>query len=316
MANDLVPVNSSLATLSEQELLEVIENSIFPGAQLASIKLALLYCKGGNLDILQKPIHIVPMSVKVKLPDGKEEYVKRDVLMPGINRHRVQAAESGGYAGQSESEFGPMKELIVPLESGNGPLPGFEYPEWCKVTVYRIVGGEARPFTAIAYWLENYTTKGKDSLVPNDMWRKRPRGQLEKCAEAQALRKAFPERAGGQTAEEMAGKVINDADTIEGTAVERREPREPQRKSAGPAPAPAAASPAPAPAHAPAGAGRSTGAMEDMTGEKKWIETKCKQRGLDLVPFLKQHGLESLDQLTPDIFAVIQPELLRAKEAA
>jgi len=41
------------------------------------------------------------------------------------------------------------------------------------------------------------------------MWEKRPFGQLAKCTEAQALRKAFPEAVGSQpTAEEMEGKVI------------------------------------------------------------------------------------------------------------
>ena len=143
------------------------------------------------------------------------------------------------------------------------------------------------------------------------MWRKRPRGQLEKCAEAQALRKAFPERAGGPTAEEMAGKVINDADTIEGTAVERQEPREPRSKSAGAAHAPEPVA-ARAPQPAPGATARSTGAMEDMTGEKKWIENKVRSKGLDLIAFLKQHGLESLDELTPDHFALIQGALREA----
>ena len=50
------------------------------------------------------------------------------------------------------------------------------------------------------------------------MWRKRAYGQLAKCTEAQALRKAFPEFSGGQaTAEEMEGKDTFAGPTLEHT---------------------------------------------------------------------------------------------------
>jgi hypothetical protein len=43
------------------------------------------------------------------------------------------------------------------------------------------------------------------------MWARRPRGQLKKCAEAQALRMAFPEAVGAApTAEEMEGRSLTD----------------------------------------------------------------------------------------------------------
>jgi hypothetical protein len=56
------------------------------------------------------------------------------------------------------------------------------------------------------------------------MWAKRPFAQLAKCAEAQALRKAFPEVGAQPTADEMEGKALHD-DVIDSTFT-----REPAKK--------------------------------------------------------------------------------------
>jgi hypothetical protein len=51
--------------LSDDQLISVLESSVFPGAKRESIALVIGYCKAAGLDPLQKPVHIVPMSVKV-----------------------------------------------------------------------------------------------------------------------------------------------------------------------------------------------------------------------------------------------------------
>jgi hypothetical protein len=82
------------------------------------------------------------------------------------------------------------------------------FPDWCEVTVYRVVQGTRCPFTETVWWEETYSRAGgARSEVPTDMWVKRPHGQLLKCAKAATLRAAFPEEA-DYTAEEMEGKVI------------------------------------------------------------------------------------------------------------
>lgn len=223
----LTTVNIPSLQMEETELIRVLESSVYPGASLDSIKLVIGYCKGQNLDPLQKPVHIVPMDVKTgeKDGDGKDIYKKRDVIMPGIGLYRTQAARTGQYIGISEPEFGPpqvlrFREKVWEDDKQKWVDADMEYPEWCRVTVRRQMGGIVAEFTAIEYWDENYATAGRNSKAPNAMWRRRRRGQLAKCTEAQALRKAFPEFGAQPTAEEMEGKSFDDPGgaIIDGTA--------------------------------------------------------------------------------------------------
>lgn len=189
----------ALITENDAGLLRVMRDSLYPGARPESVKMVLAYCRARNLDPMLKPVHIVPMPVKI---NGRYDMV--DVPLPGIGLYRIQAARSGVYGGKTEPEFGP---------DVTRKLDGLEvtFPQWCKITVYR--GDKA--FTAREMWMENYATAGRDTAKPNSMWAKRPYGQLAKCAEAQALRMAFPEAVGSEpTAEEMEGKTMRDVPNL------------------------------------------------------------------------------------------------------
>lgn len=191
--------------MNNDELFMVLSNSLYVGAQPESIKMVLGYCEAAGLDPMQKPVHIVPMYCSTGQKDGKGYDIKamRDVVMPGIGLYRIQAARSGEFAGTSEPEFGA--DVTETLDGVS-----ITYPAWCKITAKRMLGnGIIAEFTAKEFWKENYATKGKDSKAPNAMWTKRPYGQIAKCAEAQALRKAFPEVGSQPTADEMEGKEID-----------------------------------------------------------------------------------------------------------
>lgn len=74
-----------------------------------------------------------------------------------------------------------------------------EPPSAARVTVKR----NGQDFPAVALWSEYAATKRDGNLTA--MWRDRPAGQLAKCAEALALRKAFPQDLSGiYTGDEMA----------------------------------------------------------------------------------------------------------------
>lgn len=209
------PVAAGIAQMSEEEVMQVLETSIYRGAKRASIKMVLGYCKAAGLDPLQKPVHIVPVNMKDPQTGA---WVWVDTVWPGINLYRTQASRTGQHAGTSEPEFGPMVTHEFTVKQDNKPDTTVKvtFPEWCRVVVKKILAnGTIAEFVGMEYWIENYATKGKfGGDAPNDMWGRRPRGQLAKCSEAQALRKAFPEFASTPTAEEMEGKTINEDGTV------------------------------------------------------------------------------------------------------
>lgn len=217
MSNIVVAQGGGALAMSETELMAVLSNSLYPGAKPESIKMVIGYCKASGLDPMQKPVHIVPMW------DSKARGM-RDVIMPGIGSYRTQAARSGEYAGISEPEFGEDVTETFPEESyydsyskenkKRGSV-SVTFPAWCRVVVKRLLpNGTMAEFAATERWKENYATASKDSAQPNAMWKRRPYAQLAKCAEAQALRKAFPEFGAQPTADEMAGKSLNDDETV------------------------------------------------------------------------------------------------------
>jgi phage recombination protein Bet len=190
---------------------KVLTDSIFPSAKSTeSVVMALTYCKARGLDIFKRPVHIVPMWSSIL---GKEV----ETVWPGVSELRTTAFRTKQYAGCDAAEFGPNKTHSfkgrVRGKGKNAPDEDIQlemtFPEWCQITVHRLIGGRVVRFSGQkVYWLEAYARRGKAD-VPNDMWCKRPFGQLEKCAEAAALRRAFPEEIGNElTAEEMEGQQV------------------------------------------------------------------------------------------------------------
>ncbi len=185
----------------------VLTESIFPSARTPEgVLLAVRYCRARKLDIMRRPVHVVPMWSKAL---GREV----ETVWPGIAEVQTTAARTGQWAGMDPPRFGSDQTRTFEGRVKNGDSwqdiqVRVTFPDWCEVTVYRIVQSTRCPFTETVWWEEAYSRAGgARSEVPTDMWLKRPRGQLLKCAKAASLRAAFPEEA-DYTPEEMAGKVI------------------------------------------------------------------------------------------------------------
>jgi phage recombination protein Bet len=186
----------------------VLVEAIFPSARsVNAIGMALAYCKARGLDVMKRPVNIVPMWNS----DLRKEV---ETVWPGLAEVRITAHRTGQYAGIDECVFGPDVEESFRDERGSDkPIGGktVTYPEWAQYTVYRLVQGVRCAFVGPkVYWKEAYAdTKG--SGIPNKMWEERARGQLDKVAEVAALRRAFPEELGNTyVAEEMEGRAIRD----------------------------------------------------------------------------------------------------------
>lgn len=211
MANELTKMSPTMvAELKKRgisgQTWKVIKETVYPGATDESALMVYDYCKVRNLDVLKHPVHIVPIY------DSKKKCMV-DTVWQGISELRTTAMRTGQYAGCDETIYGDD----VTEKFGNIEIT---YPEWAQVTVYRMVAGQRVPFHGgKVRWKETVSTT-KDG-VPNSMWRQRPYGQIEKCAEAAALRKAFPEELGNEyCAEEMGNKISNNPTKNDETVID------------------------------------------------------------------------------------------------
>lgn len=190
-----------------QEQIDLIKRTVAKGATDDELSMFMAVAKRAQLDPFLKQIHFV----KRKQKDASGSWVEVGTIQIAIDGYRAIAERTGTLAGIDDAAF----------DSEDGDHPGK-----ATVSVYRIVGGMRVPFTASARWSE-YAATSKDGS-PQPMWRKMPYLMLAKCAEALALRKAFPNDLSGlYTHEEMQQADLEPA--IEVATQQRQEAIPPPR---------------------------------------------------------------------------------------
>lgn len=184
-----------------QRQVDIIRTQIAPDATDDQLALFLEVCRGTGLNPFMRQIYAVFRNAKEADGEGKWRTVKRMTIQTGIDGYRLIAARTGLLAGIDDAVF----------DSEDA-----EHPGKASVTVYRYVRThnvhDRVAFTASARWREYVQEKDEyrdnkktGRRVPTEMWAKMPYLMLAKCAEALALRKAFPaELSGIYTGDEMA----------------------------------------------------------------------------------------------------------------
>lgn len=199
---------------------ELIKRQIAPGTSPDEFALFLYVSKRSGLDPLSKQIYSVMRKKKDK---ATNRWIEAMVIQTGIDGFRVIANRSGDYAGQDE----PVWEYVKDLKSGDDKLLR------AKVAVYKFDprGNRYVAAVGVAYWEEyvqqadewvpNPKDPGKDMKsgrqVPVAMWARMPHSQLAKCAEALALRKAFPQDLSGIYTDVEMGQADRDGGTQDST---------------------------------------------------------------------------------------------------
>ncbi|MDD2869693.1 phage recombination protein Bet [Neomegalonema sp.] len=183
-------------TKTGDDRIELIKKTVANGTTDNELKLFLYTAQRTGLDPLAKQIYAIR-----RWSDEAKSYVM--TIQTGIDGYRLIAERTGNYAPGPDTTF----------VSENGKIVS------ATAHIKKRVGMDWFDVTATAYW-EEYAQFKKDGTLTR-MWKRMPHAMLSKCAEALALRRAFPaELSGLYTHEEMMQADVEETKSLPEPKVE------------------------------------------------------------------------------------------------
>jgi phage recombination protein Bet len=165
------------------ENLELIKQTVAPGLTDPEFLMFCHVARVRRLDPLQKQIY----AMKRRTWNAETgQYEERMVLQVGIDGFRSIANRTGLYM--------PSDKLPLVEDPGG---PNLRVTVWVKK--WHELSAQWMEFGATAYYREFVQTKKNKAtgkIEPVSMWEKMALGQTEKCAEAKAIRRGWPEELG------------------------------------------------------------------------------------------------------------------------
>ncbi len=170
------------ATGYDTEKVELVKDTIARGASDDELMLFLHLAQRSGLDPFSRQIYLIERRANV---NGEWKTTRQP--QTGIDGLRLIADRTERYA--------PGRQPSYTYDAAGGLVTATAY-------VKKFVRGEWHEIAATAHY-DEYVQRKKDGQ-PNQMWAEKPHIMLAKCAEALALRRAFPaEMSGLYTADEI-----------------------------------------------------------------------------------------------------------------
>ncbi|CAB4133819.1 bet_lambda, phage recombination protein Bet [uncultured Caudovirales phage] len=179
----------------DQKQIDILKNSICKGVSNEEFEVFLMACQKTQLDPFMRQIYAVKR--KAKKADGS--WGETMTIQTGIDGYRLIAERTERYA--------PGPEPTYVIEGGQLVSATSYIKKLTKDGTWHTVSASAY----LDEYCQTFPDRQTGEKKPTGMWVNMPKTMLAKCAEAQALRKAFPaEMSGVYTKEEMQQADIED----------------------------------------------------------------------------------------------------------